>query len=149
MMGRVLLLIGFAAYVASYFLPAARETAAAASNPGFEGYWCAYVTLISPWGHSGMEMLRDNAIAYFGILFSGWINPLFLITMVMSLVKPAARVTAILRVIVIVMFAAVWVVFYQLHLRPRPGYFLWTAAMLVVLFSSMVSRRERTFSTAA
>lgn len=34
------------------------------------------------------------------------------------------------------MFAACWIVFYKEHLRPVTGYFLWTASMVLALFSA-------------
>jgi len=40
-------------------------------------------------------------------------------------------------------------VFKELQLRPRPGYWLWTAAILVVLFSTMLAQKERDVNVAA
>jgi hypothetical protein len=148
-MNRVVAWIGFLAYVASFFLIAVRETTATASNAGFEGYWCAYIALVRPWGHGGMEILRDNPLSYFSILLSGWINPVFLITAVMLWVKPHGRAGAFLRIVTILLFPAVWLVFREIELRPRAGYWLWTAGMLVVLFSTMLARKERDMNVAA
>jgi hypothetical protein len=139
---RVVALIGLLLYVGSFFLIAVKETSASGAS-GFAGYWCAYITLISPWGHEGWSMLHDKPIGYFGVLFSGWINPVFLITAIVLLAKPYGRLGALLRIVVIVMLPACWIVFYQFGLRPRNGYFLWTAAMLVSMFSAMFSRETR------
>jgi hypothetical protein len=148
-MSRIVFLIGFLLYVGSFFLIAVKETSASPGASGFSGYWCAYITLISPWGHEGWSMLHDKPIGYFAILFSGWINPVFLITAIVLLVKPKGRLGALLRIVVIVMFPACWVVFYQMNLRPRAAYFLWTVAMLLVLFSAMFSRERRDAVAAA
>src|SRR5262245_34261015 len=109
-MSRVVLWIGFLIYVGSFVLIAVKETG---SNPsGFRGYWCAYVTIQAPWGHEAVNMLHEKPGEYFAWLFSGWINPFFLAALVASLIKPRGRLTATLRILTILMFAACWVVFY-------------------------------------
>jgi hypothetical protein len=145
-MSRVVFFIGLLLYIGSFFLTAVigvKEVSGSLVASGFSGYTCALTTLLSPWGHEGWEALRDTPLEYFPILFSGWINPVFLITAIALLVKPNGRPGALLRIVVIVMFPACWIVFYQMNLRPRAGYFLWTAAMLLVLFSTMFSREKR------
>ncbi len=146
-MNRVLLLIGMVLYIASFFLTAVKDAYASPSASGYPGYLCAYLTLLTPWGHDGMRMLQRDPLGYFGILFSGWINPVFLITVV--LVLRHKRLGAILRIVLLLMFVACWVVFYKEHLRPQIGYFLWTAAMLLALFSNMFSTADRELKTAA
>jgi hypothetical protein len=146
---RILLLIGMVLYIGSFFLIAIKDAQASSSASGYAGYWCAYVTLLSPWGHDGWSMLREEPVNYFAVLLSGWINPLFLATVVLVLLKPNGRLAATLRVVVLLMFSACWIVFYKEHLRPQAGYFLWTAAMLLVLFSNMFSRADRELNTAA
>lgn len=148
-MNRIVALMGFLVYVASFFLIAVRETTASASNSGFAGYWCAYISLVSPWGHGGMEMLRDKPLGYFSVLVSGWINPVFLITAAMLWAKPHGRAGALLRIVLILMLPAVWLVFKEMQLRPRAGYWLWTAGMLVVLFSTVLAREKRDANVAA
>jgi hypothetical protein len=134
---RILLLIGMVLYIVSFFLTAVKDTFASTSASGYPGYLCAYLTLLSPWGHDGLRMLQASPVDYFAVLVSGLINPVFLITMVLLLRKPNSRLAATLRVVVLCMFAACWIVFYKEHLRPQAGYFLWTAAMLLVLFSTV------------
>jgi len=148
-MNRVVALIGFLVYVASFFLIAVRETTASSSNSGFPGYLCAYLALVSPWGHSGMEMLRENPLGYFSVLVSGWINLVFLVTAAMLWAKPHGRAGAFMRIVLILMLPAVWLAFKEMQLRPRAGYWLWTAGMLVVLFSTMLAGKERDVNVAA
>ena len=136
----ILFLAGMALFVVSFFLIAVREAGATHSDSGMRGYTCAYVALLSPWGSDGLRMLREGPVDYFAILFSGWINPVFLITVVVLLVRPNGSLAGMLRGVLLVMFLACWVVFYKEHLRPRAGYFLWTVAMLMVLFSSKLVR---------
>jgi hypothetical protein len=146
---RILLLIGMVLYIGSFFLIAIKDAQASPSASGYAGYWCAYVTLLSPWGHDGLRMLQESPVDYFAVLISGLINPVFLITVVLLLRKPNSRLAATLRVVVLCMFAACWIVFYKEHLRPQAGYFLWTAAMLLVLFSNVFSRADRELNTTA
>jgi hypothetical protein len=135
----ILFLAGMTVFVVSFFLIAVRETGATQSGSGMRGYTCAYVALLSPWGSDGLRMLREGPVDYFAILFSGWINPVFLITVVVLLIRPRGSLAGVLRGVLLVMFLACWIVFYKEHLHPRAGYFLWTAAMLMVLFAHLLA----------
>ncbi len=135
---RILILLGLVLFVASFFLVAVREAGATQGEAGIRGYTCAYVALLAPWGSDGLRLLRQGPVDYFAILFSGWINPVFLIAAVAVLIRPQGRFAGVLRMVLLVMFVAPWIVFYKEHLHPREGYFLWTAAMLLVLFSSKI-----------
>ena len=147
---RVISVIGFLFFAATFLPPdwrpiagskasamtvAVKEATAAPSDRGIPGYLCAYMTIVLPWTSDGMRMLRHEPVDYFAILLSGWINPLFLITFVLLLINPRNRLAGVLRIVLIFMFAACWIVFYYEHLHPRLGYFLWTGAMLLVLFA--------------
>jgi len=149
-MARLIALIGFVIFAATFLPPdwrpisagkasamtiAVKEAAAASSDRGIPGYLCAYMTIVLPWTSDGMRMLRHEPVDYFAILLSGWINPVFLITFILLLINPRNRSAGILRIVLILMFAACWIVFYYEHLHPRLGYFLWTAAMLLSLFA--------------
>jgi hypothetical protein len=149
-LARVISIIGFLLFAATFLPPdwrsiagskasamtvAVKEAAAAPSDRGIPGYLCAYTTIVLPWTSDGMRMLHHEPVDYFAILLSGWINPVFLITFVLLLINPRNRVAGILRIVLIFMFGACWIVFYYEHLHPRLGYFLWTAAMLLTLFA--------------
>jgi hypothetical protein len=144
MMNRVVALIGFLVYAGSFFLNAVKIP----KSDALTGYWCAYITLILPWGHDGFQTLHEQPLRYFCVLFSGWINPFFLVTAFLLLRKPNGRLGSILRILVVVMFAACWGAFYYENVRPWIGYWVWTAAMLVVLFSTMLAREKRDLNTA-
>ncbi|HLW55548.1 MAG TPA: hypothetical protein VKW06_22155 [Candidatus Angelobacter sp.] len=138
-MSRILLWLAMAAYAGSFFLTAVRD----ANGPsGFTGYWCALTTLTAPWGSDGLKELRQEPVEFFSVLFSGWINPLFLITLLVRWRRPRGRAAWILGALVLILFPACWVVFAKVHVHPVAGYFLWTAAMLVALFSGVVGRRR-------
>ena len=132
----ILIFLGLVLFAFSFRLIAVREAGAGPSDPGIRGYTCAYVALLSPWGSDGLRMLREGPLDYFAILLSGSINPVFLIAVVVLLVRPKGSLAGMLRVMLLIMFLACWIVFYKEHLHPREGYLLWTAAMLLVLFSN-------------
>jgi hypothetical protein len=131
---RLLLLIGMVLYVVSFFLTAVKDAHASPGASGYPGYLCAYLALVLPWVRDGMRILQSDPLNYFGILLSGWINLVFLITVVLLLGK--RRLGAILTIVLLFMFVACWIVFYKGHLRPQIGYFLWTTAMLLAVFSA-------------
>ena len=127
--------VGLALYVGAFFLIAAHDADSSFSARGYPGWFCALITLRNPWGHEGLDLLRQSRLVYFSLLFSGWINPLFLILLLAQLVKPKGRLAFVLRILLLLMFPACWIVFISMGLRPREGYFLWTAAMLLVMFA--------------
>ncbi len=131
---RILILLGMVLYVVSFFLTGVKDAAAAPGTKGMPGYECATTTLMAPWGSEGLNLLRETPVDFFALLFSGWINPLFVITVVVLLVRPHGWLAWTLRIVLLAMFIAPWIVFYKAHLHPQGGYFLWTAAMALVLF---------------
>lgn len=132
--------VGLALYIGAFFLISAQDARHSADARGFPGWFCAVITLINPWGHDGLNLLRESAVEYFATLFSGWINPLFLITLLAQLVRPRGRLAFVLRIVLLLLFPACWIVFYSMNLYPREGYFIWTAGMLLVMFTAPRAR---------
>jgi len=140
--GRIVLLLATLLYIASFFM-----VAVTVPDP-LAGYDCAYTALVLPWSSDGLKTLRDAPIDYFSILLSGLINPVFIVTLILLWRKPRGRARAILRVVLVLMFGACWVVFNRMHIQPRAGYFLWTGAMLVALFSGLLIPEKQTSEAA-
>lgn len=136
---RIVLSVAMVLYVASFFLIAGREFFGE-----YPGYWCAYVTLLLPWSRDGLNSLHERPLLYFAILLSGWITPMFLLTLGFLLKKSAHNIGQILRIVLLLMLPACWIVFSQERLRPSCGYYIWTGAMLLALFSSSFSNRTIT-----
>ena len=146
--GRILLLLALAAYVGSFFLTAVKD-ASAPQGAGFTGYWCALTTLTAPWGSDGLKEMRREPVEFFSILFSGWINPVFLITLFVRWRWPNGRLAWILGVIFLIMLPSCWIVFAKAHLRPSMGYFVWTIAMLTAVFARALLREDKAERPAA
>ena len=134
----IALFAGIGMFVWSFTLPAVREASASPGSPGISGYKVATLALVVPWGQ-GRELLKQAPLQYFSILFSGWINPLFLVSLLLILIKPRWRLSIWFRYLVTAMFVCCWIVFYQIHLDPRQGYFLWMFGILLALYSSLLS----------
>jgi hypothetical protein len=134
------LLVALIVFAVSFFLPAIWISHATPST--LPGYWCAYTTLVAPWKSESMKELRAGPVEFFAILLSGWINPLFLITMVLSQRVTAKKLARSLRTVVLFLLPACWVVFFQEHVYPFVGYFIWTAGIVVALFSTSFSSRS-------
>ncbi len=142
----ILVVLGFAVFVTAFFLPAVKDVNASAKDVGVMGYKCASLALRIPWGHEGQGMLHSSPVQYFSILISGWINPAFVLVLILVLVKPGSGLSWGLRVLVALMFIACWVVFSQVHLKPQMGYWLWMGGILVALFSPWGPRNGETRS---
>jgi hypothetical protein len=132
----IALLAGIVMFAVSFVLPAVSQSGSSAGIPGFV---CATDTLRIPWTHDGVSLLHQAPGQYFSLLLSGWINPLFLVSLLLILIKPRWRLSIWFRYLVTAMFVCCWIVFYQIHLDPRQGYFLWMFGILLALYSNLLS----------
>ena len=148
------LLAGIALFAVSFKLPAIREVAqSGASGSTVAGYFCAFLALVRPWGKEGLTLLQSDALTYFSVLISGWINPVFVLALVVLLVRPASRLNWVFRGLLPVMFVFCWVVlqkiqFYGFHFHLYTGFYVWMAGILLAIFSDLWVKR-RTTSTIA
>jgi hypothetical protein len=131
------LLVALIIFAISFFLPAIWVAHVTPHTVG--GYWCAWVTLVGPWTADGFRDLPTAPIKYFSILLSGWINPLFLISIVLSRREKTIKLSRTLRTVALVLTPICWIVFYTQGVYPFVGYFIWTATMIAALFSSSFS----------
>jgi hypothetical protein len=129
-----LLLLGFGVllYVAAFRLPAVFEPGSAP----LRGYDCAVVTLIQVWTRENRALIHEEPLNYISLVISGWINPLFLISMILMPIRKAQKAVSIFRIIILLMIPFCWIVFYTLKVRPREGHFLWIFGMALALFAN-------------
>jgi hypothetical protein len=141
----IFLLAGIALFAVSFKLPAIREVAKPGATAGtLSGYDCAVLALLQPWGKEGLILLRSDPVNYVSVLLSGWINPFFVIAILALLIRPAASVYAVLRVVLPLMFVFCWIVFYKIHYWAYVGYWVWMAGILLALFSDLWVKRQIT-----
>jgi hypothetical protein len=140
----ILIFVALVLYVVSFTLVGVSNAGDPHGGGGIMGYKCATLTLLSPWGSEGLKMVRENPIDFFSVLISGWINPVFAITVVALLFRPNGRFAGISRIVLLLMLPACWIVFSRSHLQPRVGYYLWTAAMLLAVFANKLVRPSST-----
>jgi hypothetical protein len=134
---RYILWIGLSLYVVSFFL------VAIGSSLGItlRGYDCAETALFSPWRHRETTFFVGR-LDFLATLVNGWINPVFVVTMALSLFAGRKHLVAALRIVVLLMIPFCWIVFYKESLYPREGHFVWIIGMLLVLFSRELSRSD-------
>jgi hypothetical protein len=129
-----MLWIGVAMYIASFFL-----TAVTTSSGSAPGYHCTYITLAFSWdqfklmAHGLPSPARP--LEYVSFLISGWINLLFVAAAILAFSRQHQLPARILKNVIVVMIPFCWIVFFYESAYPREGYFIWTAAMLIVLFA--------------
>jgi len=85
-------------------------------------------------------ILEDLTLKYVSFASVGWINPIFIVTMILMLVNRTPRLTTIFRCIVLLFVLLCWVALIYRDVYPREGYFLWTAGILLVLSSTGLPR---------
>jgi hypothetical protein len=141
----ILVWIGLGFYAVSFFLYAV-EGIPLSSGPA-RGYACAISSLFDG-ATSFVSDLRGEA-TFVGMreavaLFcSGMINVFFLAFAGLRLYGRARKVYGeVLRVLVVVLFPACWIVFQSEGIRPLWGYYIWMAGMVTVLFAGGSRERE-------
>jgi hypothetical protein len=141
---KIILVVALLAFIASFFITAANNSNGPRNDSGPPGYVCAFMSLIFLWGDIGLKMLGKRPMEFFSILLSGWINPAFLITVFLLQIKRTMQWGRVLRVVLLLMLPSCWIAFDYDHLRPRYGYFLWTASIVVALFADSLLDRSTT-----
>lgn len=145
----IFLLGGIALFAVSFKLPAIRQVAkSGATGSTLTGYDCAVLALIQTWGKEGLTLLHSDPVNYFSVLLSGWINPVFVIAILVLLIRPAARMNSVFRVVLPLMFIFCWIVFYKIHFSAYVGYWVWMTGILMAVFSDLWVRRQTTGKTA-
>ena len=129
-----ILFVAVAAFVAAFFLPAIYIRGIIGP---VQGYFCAWITLTAP--SDGLQEMSAKPLEYIALTLSGLINPLFLITLALLQRNKTRKVGEILRIVLLCLFPACWIVFFMNHYYPHVGYFLWASAMLAALFSRRLS----------
>lgn len=129
----ILVLCGVVLFAYSFMQPAVREASASPGAVGMRGYTCATVTLVTPWGKDGAKMLHDSPGDYFSVLISGWINPAFVLVLIFTLIRPTSTVASVLCLLVVLMFAACWVIFIRHHFVALAGYYMWMGGVVLAL----------------
>ena len=141
---KIILVVALLAFIGSFFVTAVNNANGARNDSGPPGYVCAFMALIFLWGDIGLKMLDNRPMEFFSTLLSGWINPVFLITVFLLQIKRTMQWGRVLRVVLLLMLPSCWIAFDYDHLRPRYGYFLWTVAMVMALFADLFSERSTT-----
>ncbi|MGA9570009.1 MAG: hypothetical protein WBS17_07975 [Candidatus Acidiferrales bacterium] len=125
-------------YAASFFLLSTW------SNPPMDGrmpgFLCAFFAFVYPLTEARDVLFRNirptlEPLPFLSLLVSGWINPVFALTMFLELSEQHERTASILKTVLLVMMPFTIIFFATFHGEyPREGYFIWLAAMLLALF---------------
>jgi hypothetical protein len=87
-------------------------------------------------------LLDDLTLKYVSFASVGLINLIFLVTMILMLVDRTPRLSTIFRFVVLLFVPLCWVALIYRDVYPREGYFLWTAGILLVVFSRGLGARR-------
>jgi len=138
------LLAGLVLFAVSFNMVAVKDASSKGNTAGLLGYKCATVSLSAPWGGSdSVKMRRESPAQWFSLLISGWINPAFLLGLVIMFVVPNQSWALVFRCLIALMFAACWIFFYKVHLAPLQGYYFWMAGILMGLFSNPRAKSKK------
>lgn len=135
------LLAGLVLFAVSFNMVAVKEASSKGNTAGILGYKCATLSLSAPWGGSdSVKMRRDSPLLWFSLLISGWINPAFVLGLVVMFLAPNRRWALVLRCLIALMFIFCWIFFYKVRLVPVQGFYTWMIGVLLGLFSNPRAR---------
>jgi len=77
------------------------------------------------------------------VVLSGWINPIILLVLILSVVPRVSIVRRFMGVIVLISMVGTWVFFAQEKLTPLIGHFLWIAGAILILLPEVLTARQR------
>jgi hypothetical protein len=144
-MNRLCFWIGFFLYVVSFWLTAlnGQHGVLAPESPSIADW--AFDAFLAPlifihWQSVG-TLVEELTIAKVSFFLNGWINPVFLLVVILILIDKTPKLTKVLRYVLLPMIAFCWITLLYQHAFPREGYFFWSIGMLLVLFSSELERR--------
>ncbi len=129
----ILVLCGLALFAYSFTLPAVREASAAPGKAAIVGYKCASLALVNTWGSAGIKLMRNEPGDFFSLLVSGWINVIFPLVLIFTLLRPSGAASTVLCLLVGAMFSGCWVFFSRHHLAALVGYYLWMGGVILAL----------------
>ena len=131
------LLAGLALFAVSFNMIAVKEVSNKGNTAGFLGYKCATLSLSAPWGgKDSVTMRKESPLQWFSLLISGWINPAFILGLLVMFAAPNQLWALVFRCLIALMFVACWVFFYKVHLVAAQGYYTWMAGILLGLLSN-------------
>jgi uncharacterized membrane protein HdeD (DUF308 family) len=131
-------ILGVLVYIAAFFLPACREAVGPSGDAPevFRGSRCAWMTLVNTFNH---EIWHSK---YFLAVFSGWINPLILLYLILLIIPAFVWPRRLAASLILCFIAGTWIFFSLIHLVPLVGHFLWIAGILMILAGEAFPQRK-------
>lgn len=142
---RIVFWVGFSLYVAGLFLPAVGGQGVYAPKPPSSLGWAVdsfYFPFVYIHWHGFQSFLVNSGFDHISVAISGWINPIFLVTVLLLLMGKASRITSLLRYVVLFLIPFGWIAFMDEHVHPREGYFLWLVGVFLVLYCNGIQANE-------
>jgi hypothetical protein len=136
-------ILGIVVFVIAFLLPACRLGPDAPGSNVFAGWKCASVALTETTSLFGKAVTWPLPEPVILVVLSGWINPIILLVLILSVVPKVSIVRRILGIIVLVAMVGTWIFFAQEKLTPLIGHFLWIAGALLILSPEVLPCGQR------
>ena len=136
-------ILGIVVFVVAFLLPACRLGPDAPGSNIFPGWKCASVALTETTALFGKAVTWPIPEPVVLVVLSGWINPIILLVLILSVVPRVSIVRRFMGVIVLISMVGTWVFFAQEKLTPLIGHFLWIAGAILILLPEVLTARQR------
>ena len=135
--GPVLRLVGLAIFVLAFLQPAVQH-----EGTMLPGWKCATIAATETMTLFGKPGKGHHELFEYLVAFSGWINPLIVLTLIAAPIRALRILRQIFAVIVVLCMIGTWVLFAQQHIEPLVGHFMWIGGAIVFLIPEVFPRRR-------
>jgi hypothetical protein len=141
MIRKLLRIAGFVIFVLAFFLPAVTPGPGAGSQLGWV---CAVFSLMSTGAavqHPATLVSGGEATWKFALVFSGWVNPLLLIYLLLCIWSRLVSYRRTLAIGILFCLCSTWFFLTKQHFTPLIGHCLWVAGIVLMLLPELIPVR--------
>jgi hypothetical protein len=135
-------LVGIAAFVVAFVLPAANGAESGPGSGPYIGWTCAVVAISASAGiphlFTASAMHDKDSLGGLCLILSGWISPLLLLYLLFCIWKKLVHIRQTLAAAILVCIVATWIFFAKAPMFPLVGHFLWISGILIILSPEVV-----------
>ena len=129
MIPRILRLAGLLIFALAFALPAVRLASSDAPTIIQPGWMCAMVATAASGSlvhHAEGSQFSGDISFSLPLILSGWVNPLFLLALVLGFWRQTILTRRILGGVILVCYVATWVFFVRAHVIPAEKVAFWS-----------------------
>lgn len=139
----IVTLAGIALFAAAFFLPAVRSPGTGPGSGPMPGWFCALFAASATGGlfrATAANIQAKDVLQVVCVVLSGWVNPLVVFYLVVSLWRRLVTIRRVLAASIMVCLVATWIFLFKAPMIPLIGHYMWVAGALLILSGEFFRR---------